>query len=82
MATGTWKEYRKRNASGAVYDDPCVAVGAGRFDGVGARAEAESKCKAIRHGVKSLRRLKAMSKAKPMFFVLRRSRTNAGSRRH
>ena len=47
------KEYRKRNASGAVYDDPRVAVGAGRFDGVGARAEAESKCKAIRHGVKS-----------------------------
>jgi hypothetical protein len=26
---------------------------AGRFDGVVARAEAESKCKAIRHGVKS-----------------------------
>ena len=50
------KEYRKRNASGAVYDDPRVAVGAGRFDGVVARAEAESKCKAIRHGVKSLRR--------------------------
>ena len=31
---------RKRNASGAVYDDPRVAVGAGRVDGVGARAEA------------------------------------------
>ena len=45
------KEYRKRNASGAVYDDPRVAVGAGRFDAVVARAEAESKCKAIRHGV-------------------------------
>jgi len=25
------KEYRKRNGSGAVYDDPRVAVGAGRF---------------------------------------------------
>ena len=34
------KEYRKRNASGAEYDDPRVAVGAGRFDAVGARAEA------------------------------------------
>jgi hypothetical protein len=34
------KEYRKRNGSGAVYDDPRVAVGAGRFDEVGARAEA------------------------------------------
>ena len=34
------KEYRKRNDSGAVYDDPRVAVGAGRFDEVGARAEA------------------------------------------
>ena len=31
----TLKEYRKRNASGAVYDDPRVAVGAGRFDEVG-----------------------------------------------
>ena len=30
----------KRNVSGAVYDDPRVAVGAGRVDGVGARAEA------------------------------------------
>ena len=36
----TLKEYRKRNGSGAVYDDPRVAVGAGRFDEVGARAEA------------------------------------------
>jgi hypothetical protein len=36
----TAKEYRKRNGSGAVYDDPRVAVGAGRFDEVGARAEA------------------------------------------
>jgi hypothetical protein len=36
----TTKEYRKRNASGAVYDDPRVAVGAGRFDEVGAAAEA------------------------------------------
>jgi len=36
----TEKEYRKRNGSGAVYDDPRVAVGAGRFDEVGARAEA------------------------------------------
>ena len=34
------KEYRKRNASGAVYDDPRVAVGARRFDEVGAAAEA------------------------------------------
>ena len=34
------KEHRKRNGSGAVYDDPRVAVGAGRFDEVGARAEA------------------------------------------
>ena len=34
------KEYRKRNGSGAVYDDPRVAVGAGRFDEVGAAAEA------------------------------------------
>ena len=34
------KEYRKRNASGAVYDDPRVAVGAGRFDEVGAAAKA------------------------------------------
>jgi len=34
------KEYRKRNGSGTVYDDPRVAVGAGRFDEVGARAEA------------------------------------------
>jgi hypothetical protein len=32
------KEYRKRNGSGAVYDDPRVAVGAGRFNEVGARA--------------------------------------------
>ena len=31
---------RKRNVSVAVYDDPRVAVGAGRVDGVGARAEA------------------------------------------
>ena len=30
------KEYRNRNASGAVYEAPRVAVGAGRFDGVGA----------------------------------------------
>ncbi len=30
------KEYRKRNDSGAVYDDPRVAVEAGCFDGVGA----------------------------------------------
>jgi hypothetical protein len=36
----TLKEYRKRNGSGAVYDDPRVAVGAGRVDGVGAQAEA------------------------------------------
>jgi len=36
----SWKEYRKRNGSGAVYDDPRVAVGTGRFDEVGARAEA------------------------------------------
>ncbi len=41
------KEYRKRNDSGAVYDDPRVAVGAGRVDEVGARAEAQSTCKAI-----------------------------------
>ena len=34
------KEYRKRNASGAVYDEPRVAVEAGCFDGVGAGAEA------------------------------------------
>jgi len=34
------KEYRKRNASGAVYDDPCVAVAVGRFDEVVALAEA------------------------------------------
>ena len=33
------KEYRKRNGSGAVYDDPRVAVGAGRFDEVGARCD-------------------------------------------
>ena len=33
---GSMKEYRKRNASGAVYDDPRVAVEAGCFDGVGA----------------------------------------------
>jgi len=39
-ATIAEKEYRKRNGSGAVYDDPRVAVGAGRFDEVGARAEA------------------------------------------
>ena len=39
-ARPTTKEYRKRNGSGAVYDDPRVAVGAGRFDEVGARAEA------------------------------------------
>ena len=36
----TAKEYRKRNASGAVYDDPRVAVGVGRFDEVVALAEA------------------------------------------
>ncbi|ASF47981.1 hypothetical protein CEK71_18980 [Methylovulum psychrotolerans] len=36
----TKKEYRKRNGSGAVYDAPRVAVGAGRVDGVGAQAEA------------------------------------------
>ncbi|MEQ1486092.1 hypothetical protein [Methyloglobulus sp.] len=36
LRRSTWK----RNASGAVYDDPRVAVGAGRVDGVGARAEA------------------------------------------
>jgi hypothetical protein len=35
----TRKEYRKRNGSGAVYDDPRVAVGAGRFDEVGARCD-------------------------------------------
>jgi len=29
---GAGKEYRKRNGSGAVYDDPRVAVWAGRFD--------------------------------------------------
>lgn len=34
------EEYRKRNASGAVYDDPRVAVETGCFDGVVARAEA------------------------------------------
>jgi len=34
------KEYRKRNASGAVYDDPRVAVAVGRFDEVVALAEA------------------------------------------
>ena len=33
------KEYRKRNGSGAVYDDPRVAVGVGRFDEVGARCD-------------------------------------------
>ncbi len=49
------KEYRKRNVSGAAYDDPRVAVAVGRFDEVVAIAEAQSKCKAIRHGVKSLR---------------------------
>jgi hypothetical protein len=31
---------RQRNVSGAVCDDPRVAVGAGRVDGVEARAEA------------------------------------------
>ena len=31
---------RKRNARGAVYDDPRIAVAAGRVDGVGAQAEA------------------------------------------
>ena len=36
----TKKEYRKRNASGAVYDDPRVAVAVGRFDEVAALAEA------------------------------------------
>jgi hypothetical protein len=34
------KEYRKHNASGAVYDDPRVVVEAGCFEGVEARAEA------------------------------------------
>ncbi|MDD5412845.1 MAG: hypothetical protein PHF31_15820 [Methylobacter sp.] len=34
------KEYRKRNVSGAVYDDPRVAVAVGRFDEVVALAEA------------------------------------------
>jgi len=34
------KEYRKRNASGAVYDAPRIAVAAGRFDEVVALAEA------------------------------------------
>jgi hypothetical protein len=34
------KEYRKRNASVAVYDDPRVAVAVGRFDEVVAIAEA------------------------------------------
>jgi len=32
-----------------------VAVAVGRFDEVVALAEAQSKCKTIRHGVKSLR---------------------------
>jgi len=32
------KKYRKYTASGAMYDDPCVSVEAGRFDGVGAQA--------------------------------------------
>jgi hypothetical protein len=31
---------RKRNASGAVYDAPRIAVAAGRVDGVGGQAEA------------------------------------------
>jgi D-xylose 1-dehydrogenase (NADP+, D-xylono-1,5-lactone-forming) len=39
-ASYSLKEYRKRNASGAVCDDPRIAVGAGRVDGVVARAEA------------------------------------------
>jgi len=34
------KEYRKRNASGAVCDDPRIAVWPGRVDGVVAREEA------------------------------------------
>ncbi len=34
------KEYRKRNVSGAAYDDPRVAVAVGRFDEVVAIAEA------------------------------------------
>ena len=34
------KEYRKRNVSGAEYDDPRIDVEAGRVDEVGARAEA------------------------------------------
>jgi hypothetical protein len=34
------KEYRKRNASGAMYDDPRVAIAVGRFDEVVALAEA------------------------------------------
>ena len=38
--SSTVKEYRKRNDSGVVYDDPRVAVGAGRFDEVGALAKA------------------------------------------
>ncbi len=54
MANIREEEYRKRNASGAVYDAPRVAVGARCFDEVGAVAEAKSKYKAIRHGVKSL----------------------------
>ncbi|WP_333874233.1 SRPBCC family protein [Methylobacter sp.] len=36
----TMKEYRKRNVSGAAYDDPRVAVAVGRFDEVVAIAEA------------------------------------------
>jgi hypothetical protein len=40
VMTKSAKEYRKRNDSGAVYDDPRVALGAGRFDEVGARAKA------------------------------------------
>ena len=75
------KEYRKRNGSGAVYDDPRVAVGAGRVDGVGARAEAESTCKAI----PTRRQVICVGQwctAYRRGVVYRgRSRTNVGSRR-
>ncbi|MDD5411983.1 MAG: hypothetical protein PHF31_11320 [Methylobacter sp.] len=40
QTNATLKEYRKRNVSGAVYDDPRVAVAVGRFDEVVALAEA------------------------------------------
>lgn len=44
----------KRNVSGAVYDDPSVAVAVWRFDKVVVLAKRSQNVRPLRHGVKSL----------------------------